>query len=142
MTRPTFDRIWLAVAAVISSRATCPKLQVGAVIVDAANQIVSTGYNGAPRGAAHCVDVGCDLDPKTGNCLRVVHAEVNAILQAGKARTEGATLYLTHSPCLRCATVIGQSGIARVVWRAVYGDPGPSLTRLAEMGVRAKGPIQ
>lgn len=74
------------------------------------------------------------------NCLRVVHAEVNAVMQAGTAQCQSATIFLTHSPCLRCATVIGQSGISRVVWAAPYHEPAPSIARLAEMGVIAEGP--
>jgi dCMP deaminase len=142
MTRPTFDRTWLAVAAVISGRATCPKLQVGAVIVDPANQIISTGYNGAAKGSPHCVDIGCDLDPLTGRCKRTVHAEMNAILQAGSPRLAGATLYLTHTPCLECATMIGQSGIVRVVWAATYGDVARAVARLHERGIETEGPGQ
>lgn len=119
--RPTFDETWMKVAKVVAERGTCPRLKVGAVIVDGVNQIVSTGYNGAARGERHCTDVGCDIEEETGRCKRTVHAEMNAAWQAGLL-TNGSTLYVTHAPCLECATMILQTGIQRIVYENPYGQ--------------------
>ena len=101
--RPSFDQVWLEVAKTIAQRGPCPRLQVGAVLVDKHNRIVSTGYNGAPSGVPHCTDESCLMEHN--HCVRAIHAEVNALLQAGP-KAEGATLYVTHKPCLRCTQLI------------------------------------
>lgn len=67
--RPSFDHIWTQVAAVVAQRGTCPRLQVGAVIVSSSGKIVSTGYNGSPSWLEHCEDVGCVIEPETGRCV-------------------------------------------------------------------------
>ncbi len=124
------------VAVAFSKRATCPRLSVGAVLVRD-GVVLSNGFNGARRGAAHCGDVGCDLQLLNGrqSCQRAVHAEANAVLNAGRAghSTVGATLYVTASPCLRCVDAIIQAGITHVVWRDEYGTDG--LHALAAAGV-------
>jgi dCMP deaminase len=124
--RPTFHEVFMNVAVAMSKRGTCPRLQVGAVVtVD--NQIISTGYNGAPSGMAHCqhdVYTGPGARPEgtlTGSCENVVHAEVNALLRAGPA-ARGGTLYTTHYPCRRCWAVIANAGIRSVVYRWLYGE--------------------
>ena len=96
MTRPSWDLYFIRIAKEVSSRSTCPRAAVGAVIVRD-NQILATGYNGAPMGEPHCIDVGCDI--VDGHCQRVVHAETNAVYQAIKYSIplEGATLYYWDS---------------------------------------------
>jgi dCMP deaminase len=116
--RPTWDETFFRVANVMSARATCPRRSVGAVIVNHSQQILTTGYNGSPRGLAHCTDVGCQM--VEGHCVRAVHAEANAILQAARVGVslDGATLYTTCKPCTRCALLIVQAGIVEVVYLA------------------------
>lgn len=120
MTRPDYDSWFMTIAQTISSRATCRRRQVGALIV-VEQHIVSTGYNGAPRGLEHCLDVGCEMDG--GHCVRCVHAEMNAIIDAGRSRANGGTLYTTSSPCRACMNAIINVGIGRVVYAERYGDP-------------------
>jgi dCMP deaminase len=118
--RTTFDSVWMQTAQVVSQRGTCPRLAVGAVVTRE-NLIVSTGYNGSPRALSHCSDVGCLIEPKTGRCKRTVHAEANALLQAGMG-AQGGTLYCTHFPCRECANLILNAGIERVVYGKSYSS--------------------
>jgi dCMP deaminase len=96
---------------------TCPRARVGAIVAQG-GLIVSQGYNGAPPGQPHCDDVGCLIIDD--HCKRARHAEVNALALAGRERTNGATLYTTHFPCLDCANAIVFYGIARVVYEDSY----------------------
>ena len=131
-TRPSKDEYYLNIARVVSSRSTCLKRQYGAVIVNNA-EIISTGYNGAPRGEKHCLDRGkCDRMKSKNNsgdysdCFSV-HAEQNAIISASRHEMIGATLYLVGfngeeelenpEPCPICSRMIQNAGIKRVVTR-------------------------
>jgi len=100
---------------------------VGAVLVDAENHLVGIGYNGAPHGQPHCSTHGCIVDESTGSCVRSIHAEINAILHASGP---GITLYCTHAPCYRCAQVIIQVGVQRVVYAQPYRDGDERLDAL------------
>ncbi len=102
-----------------SRRATCPKQSVGAVIVKN-NMVLSTGYNGAPKGMSHCFEVGCKED-SSGHCCRSVHAEANAIMQA-RGVVGGAEIYCTHVPCIECCKLIINAGIKKVYWIHDYFD--------------------
>lgn len=134
--RPSEHFTWMQVASAFAQRATCPRLAVGAVIVRYGLQL-SQGYNGAPRGSAHCTDVGCDLQTVHGkqSCMRAIHAEHNAVLNAARAgqSTLHSTLYVTHAPCVRCADVITQAGIERVIYAEAYGVLG--IDTLKQRGV-------
>lgn len=131
--RPSKDEYYLNIAREVCRRGTCLRRQYGAVIVND-DQIVSTGYAGAPRGVANCVDLGVclrqQLDIPAGQryeLCRSVHAEMNAVIHASRAQTLGATLYLAGmevasglpteqpEPCLLCRRVIINAGIAKVV---------------------------
>ena len=104
-----------------ATRSTCPRKAVGAVIVrDRA--VLATGYNGSIRGLPHCTDVGCLM--VNGHCVRTVHAEANAILQAAKhgVRLEGAEIYVTASPCWDCFKLVANAGINRVLYGEFYRD--------------------
>ena len=104
-----------------ATRSTCPRKQVGAVIVrDKA--VLATGYNGSLRGLPHCTDVGCLMENE--HCVRTVHAEANAILQAARhgIRLEGADIYATSSPCWHCFKLIANAGLARVFFGEFYRD--------------------
>ncbi len=119
--RPSWDEYFMELAKTVSTRATCRRRSVGAVIVRN-RRILSTGYNGAPRGVPHCEEYGCDI---TQRCQLAAHAEQNAIAQAAAngVSCEGATLYVTCQPCNACAKLIINSGIQRVVFEGDYPDP-------------------
>jgi|YNPMSStandDraft_2_1061718.scaffolds.fasta_scaffold01457_4 dCMP deaminase len=122
MNRPSWDEYFMQIAQMVATRATCPRRRVGAVIV-LDKRILATGYNGAPIGLAHCTEVGCHI--VAGHCIRALHAEQNAILQAALngVSTRGATLYVTCQPCNHCAKMIINAGIQRVVFEGNYPDP-------------------
>jgi dCMP deaminase len=117
--RPTADAIFMVMAQTISLRATCNRLRVGAVLT-LDNAILTTGYNGAPKGMPHCLDVECLM--VDNHCKRTVHAERNAIIWAAKRgpTISGSTLYLTHSPCFDCLTLMVQVGVKRIVFHEWY----------------------
>ena len=115
-----WDDYFLQIAKTVSSRATCPRLSVGAVIVSADKNILATGYNGSLSGLDHCKDAGCAIIDS--HCIRTVHAEENALLQSAKNghAIKNATCYVTHSPCLNCFKHIINAGIQRIVWSETY----------------------
>lgn len=119
--RPSRDSVNMAMARAVSQRSTCNRAQVGAVIVRN-GRVISTGYGGAPSGLPHCDEVGC-LE-KDGHCVRTSHAEAGAIAFAARhgIPTEGATMYVTHRPCLACAKLIINAGIREVVYEEAYGE--------------------
>jgi dCMP deaminase len=110
------------IAKQVSTRATCDRKHVGAVLVRD-RTILSTGYNGSIRGLPHCDEVGHMME--NGHCVATVHAEANAILQAAKngVRIDGATLYTTASPCWPCFKLVANSGCVRIVYGEFYRDP-------------------
>ena len=114
-TRPPWDEYFMRIAFEVATRATCLRRHVGAVIVRD-KRILSTGYNGSPPGQPHCTEVGCLLED--GRCIRTLHAEQNALMQAALhgVSTHGATLYATCRPCHVCARMIVAAGIVRVVF--------------------------
>ena len=128
--RPSFDEVFMTIARIWEKRATCLRRKVGAVVA-IENNTISTGYNGAPRGTKHCAEIGClrqKLKIPSGQRLelcRAVHAEQNAILNAARygKSVNGATLYVTTSPCSICAKEIINSGIIRIVYDGDYPNP-------------------
>lgn len=127
--RPEWDEYFLQLAELVASRSTCLRRQVGAVLVRN-ERIISTGYNGAPRGLKHCLEIGC-LREKEGipsgqryELCRGVHAEQNAIINAAfyGVATQGAVLYCTNQPCLICARMIINAGITKVVHHGNFQD--------------------
>ncbi len=121
MNRVSWERYFMNLAVQAATRSTCPRKHVGAVIVrDKA--ILSTGYNGSIRGAPHCTDVGCLMD--NGHCIRTVHAEANALVQAAchGTRLEGAQIYVTASPCFNCFKLIVNAGIRSIIFGEFYRD--------------------
>lgn len=131
--RPGWDEYFMEVARTVASRATCPRASVGAVLVRG-HRILTTGYNGAPRGVAHCSEIGCEM--VSGHCVRSTHAEANAVVQGALhgVSLEGATAYCTHQPCVNCAKLLISAGIVRIVYSDAYVDPF-SQQMLAEAGV-------
>lgn len=129
----------MRMAQLASSRSTCLRRQVGAVVVKD-RMVLSTGYNDTPRGLPNCGDGGCercagDTPPGTGHdtCL-CLHAEQNTIIQAAYhgVAIAGAAIYVTHQPCLTCAKMILNSGLRRVVFSGEY--PDEAARRVLELG--------
>ena len=124
--KPSFDNIFMKLASDLAKRSHCVKAQVGAVLVKD-TRIISIGYNGPPAGTHNCDEEwpkeGCPRDSKN-SCSLALHAEENAILYAVKngSSLEGATLYITLSPCLPCARVIYSSGIKKVFYLNSYAE--------------------
>lgn len=113
--RDKLDSVFMNIAKEVASLSHCVRFKVGAVLVKDGN-IISFGYNGTPHG----IDNDCEKDDVT--LPEVIHGEVNAILKAAKngVSVDGATLYLTLSPCLDCSKLILQSGVKRVVYLTSY----------------------
>ena len=116
-------------AQVASKRSTCMRRSVGAVIVKD-KRLLATGYNGTPRGMAHCEEVGClrtKLNVPSGKMhelCRGIHAEQNAVIQAAVhgVSVDGGTLYCTHQPCVVCTKILINAGIRRIVYANPYPD--------------------
>ena len=128
--RPSWDEYFLTLAKDVSTRATCDRKSVGAIIVDKRHRIVSTGYNGAAKGMPHCDEVGHLLKEVDGreSCVRTLHAESNALDDAGR-RADGGTIYVTVIPCFNCALRIVNAGIRRVVWDEYYPSQNTGLVK-------------
>lgn len=124
--RPNFDDIFMELAVNLAKRSHCIKAQVGAVLTKD-TRIISIGYNGPPAGTHNCDDefpeIGCPRDSK-GSCSLALHAEQNAILYAAKngSDIEGATIYVTLSPCIACARIIYSMKISRVLFLHSYAE--------------------
>lgn len=119
--RPGWDNYFLSIADLVSTRSTCDRLFVGAVLVRD-RMILSTGYNGSPRRTDQCDEKGHYL--KDGHCVRTVHAEENTIAQAAYhgVSTNGATLYTNYFPCERCVRLLINAGVQRIVYRFMYSN--------------------
>ena len=134
MARTDWDTYFMEIAKVVSSRATCDRKHVGAVIVRE-RIILSTGYNGSIRGLPHCGEVGHMMEDN--HCVATIHAEANAIIQAARngVGIAGATIYTTASPCWPCFKLITNAGIERIVYGEFYRDE--RIFRIAEqLGVQ------
>lgn len=130
MSRISWDEYFMEMAELAGKRSTCNRRHVGAVIVKD-NQVLATGYNGAPKGLANCLDLGeCirqRLNIPSGErheLCRAVHAENNAIIQCAVngVSCKGGTLYVTYSPCAMCTKQIINAGIVRIVAKKMYPD--------------------
>ncbi|MBW6514427.1 MAG: cytidine/deoxycytidylate deaminase family protein [Candidatus Syntrophosphaera sp.] len=139
--RPSWQEYFMQMAILASKRSTCLRRQVGSVLVKD-NQILSTGYNGSPKGVRHCAEVGCLRETNSvpsgqmHELCRGVHAEQNAIIQAGLngSSTRGATIYCTHQPCSICAKMIINAEIKTIYIADKYPDTLAEQL-LAEAGV-------
>ena len=128
MSRPSWDEYFMIITRQVAQRSTCLRAKVGAVIVRDKN-ILATGYNGSPAGLPHCLDVGCLVYRSENpdgeveeNCFRTIHAEINAIAQAAKngVPISGASIYVTHTPCIHCFKVLINTGITRICYEREY----------------------
>ena len=131
----------MQIAHLVATRSTCQRRAVGAVIVRD-RRILTTGYNGAPRGLAHCPHDGPEHDwpngcMRAGHCIRSLHAEQNALLQAAMIGVpcEGSTIYVTCQPCNACAKMVINAGIRRVVFSEAYPLNETATRMLNEAGV-------
>ncbi|GEO68534.1 ComE operon protein 2 [Levilactobacillus acidifarinae] len=121
--RIPWDQYFMLQALVISTRSTCNRLSVGAIVVRD-RRIIAGGYNGSVSGDDHCLDQGCYL--VDGHCVRTIHAEMNAVLQCAKfgEATDGAEIYVTDFPCLQCTKMLLQAGITKITYlRNYHNDP-------------------
>ena len=140
--RHGWDAYFLAMALVASSRSTCVRRHVGAVIVSENKRILATGYNGSPSGTRHCTDIGClraELGIPSGErheICRGSHAEMNAIAQAAASGTpiSGCAVYVTHEPCSICSKLLINALCGRVVFMSPYPDELSSTLR-SEAGI-------
>ncbi len=119
--RADWHDYFMRIAEEVSTRATCDRRRVGAVIVRD-RMILSTGYNGSIRGLPHCDEAGHMME--NDHCVATIHAEANAILQAARngVRIEGAEIYTTASPCWSCFKMIANAGIRRIYYGAFYRE--------------------
>lgn len=130
MMRPDNDTYFIRMAELVATRSTCLRRQVGAVVVKE-KRVLSTGYNGAPKGLKHCEEVGCvrqqnHIESGTRHELcRGVHAEQNAVIQAAYfgVSIKDAAMYTTDFPCVMCAKIIINAGIREIVFKDEYVDP-------------------
>lgn len=136
---PEWDRYYLDIAQSVSARASCPRLQVGAVLVRD-RYVVGMGYNGSVSEAPSCLEKGCDIEQSLDqagdvvlHCVRTVHAEVNAVIHAAKhgASVDGATLFANYGPpCWPCFKVLANAGVEDFIFDHGY-RPDPRVMQMA-----------
>jgi dCMP deaminase len=127
--RPSWNTYFMDITLLVAKRSTCTRRAVGAVIVKD-KRILSTGYNGAPSGVKHCIEIGClrqQLNVPSGEkheLCRGIHAEQNAIIQAALhgVSIRDATLFCTNLPCSICAKMIINAGIRKICYQSGYAD--------------------
>lgn len=130
ISRPTWEDYFMEITSLVAKRSTCLRRQVGAILV-MEKRILATGYNGAPSGLAHCLEIGCLREKnqvpsgERHELCRGLHAEQNAIIQAAYhgIRINGATLYCTNLPCIICTKMIINAGIKELIYASGYADP-------------------
>lgn len=129
MSRPSWKEYFMDIALLVARRSTCRRRRVGAITVRD-KRILATGYNGAPTGLPHCLDIGClreELEIPSGErheLCRGLHAEQNVIIQAAYhgVSIEGATLYCTNLPCSICSKMLINAGIRDIIYQEGYAD--------------------
>jgi dCMP deaminase len=131
--RVDWPQYFMNIAREVATRSTCERKYVGAVIVRDKN-ILSTGYNGSIRSQPHCDEAGHDM--VGGHCVRTLHAEANAIIQAARhgVKIDGADIYTTASPCWECFKLIANAGIRRIYYGEFYREE-KSFRIAEELGI-------
>ena len=127
--RPSYDEYFMEMAYVVAKRSTCLRRKVGAILVKE-KHILSTGYNGAPKGLKHCAETGClreDQNIPSGErheLCRGLHAEQNAIIQAAVfgVSIKGSVLYCTNTPCVVCVKMLINAGVTEIIYAGEYPD--------------------
>ncbi len=137
--RPTLDEYFMKVARTVATRSTCRHRDQGAVIVKD-GRILSTGYNGAPPGQPHCIDLRRCIKEEGFRCrAEGLHGESNAIASAAKVgiSVDGAAIYCVYSPCEACCNLLKSAGIVGVGYAEVYDSfpEGPMYLRQLSMKV-------
>jgi dCMP deaminase len=138
--RPAWDTYFMLLAELAARRSNCMRRRVGAMLVKY-HTIISTGYNGTPRNTVNCNEGGCsrcNSNIGAGEHLDLclcLHAEENALLEAGRERAKGSTLYCNTCPCLGCAKKIVQAGVKEVVYATSYAMEEKSRMLFSEAGV-------
>ncbi|TBU39078.1 cytidine deaminase-like protein [Dichomitus squalens] len=136
--RPGWDTYFMQLASLASRRSNCMKRRVGAILVRN-KRVLSSGYNGTPRGVTNCNEGGCkrcNTASETSDECLCLHAEENALLEAGRERVgDGAVLYCNTCPCLKCTIKIIQTGVKEVVYNLSYKVDDASAALFAEAGV-------
>lgn len=143
--RPGWDTYFMALASLASQRSNCMKRRVGCVLVGPERRVISTGYNGTPRGLRNCAEGGCPrCNDGSGSgvglatCL-CIHAEENALLESGRERIrDGSVLYCDTCPCLTCSIKICQVGISEVVYAHGYSMDNETAAVFSQAGVRLR----
>jgi dCMP deaminase len=129
MSRPSWKEYFMDIALLVARRSTCRRRRVGAITVRN-KRILATGYNGAPSGLPHCLDIGClreEMEIPSGErheLCRGLHAEQNVIIQAAYhgVSIKGATLYCTNLPCSICSKMLINAGISDIIYQEGYAD--------------------
>jgi dCMP deaminase len=142
--RISWDEYFMQIAHLVSQRSTCLRRNVGAVIVKD-KRMLATGYNGAPRGLAHCLETGCVRDKlkipsgERHELCRGLHAEQNAIIQASLygIRVKDSVIYVTNQPCIICAKMLINAGVTDIVISEGYPDK-MSAQMLKEAGIKVR----
>lgn len=118
--RKSWNEYFMQIAEIVATRSTCDRAEVGCLIVNDDNRIVSTGYNGSISGNPHCDDVGHTM--RDGHCIATIHAEMNALLYCAKEgiSVNECKIYVTHFPCLNCTKALIQAGIKKIFYKHSY----------------------
>jgi dCMP deaminase len=134
--RPDWDSYFMKIASAVSERSTCDRAFVGSVLVRD-KRILTSGFNGSPAGQEHCDEAGHLI--VDGHCVRTIHAETNAIIQAALhgVSTKGSTCYVTHFPCINCTKVLINAGITRIVYGEAYRLDENALEFLKKANIEA-----
>lgn len=143
--RPSWDSYFMSLASLAAQRSNCMKRAVGCVLVGRERRVISTGYNGTPRGVTNCAEGGCarcnsgaGSGAGLSTCL-CLHAEENALLEAGRDRIrEGSVLYCNTCPCLTCSIKIVQVGISEVVYNQGYSMDGEAADVFRSAGIKLR----
>jgi dCMP deaminase len=144
--RPSWDEYFLEMSTLVAKRSTCLRRMVGAVLVKD-KRILATGYNGAPSGLPHCLEIGClrqQLGIPSGErheLCRALHAEQNALIQASLhgISVKDSTLYTTTQPCVICAKMLINAGIKEIVIIEGYPD-GMAMDFLKQAKIKIRKP--
>ena len=115
--RPTWEEFWFTLTLFYATRGTCDRLRTACILVGENNRIISAGYNGSLPGGDHCDDVGHFM--VDGHCIRTLHAEENALLNAA-GDIRGATAYILDSPCIACSKKLISKGVKRILFTREY----------------------
>ena len=142
--RPPYDEYFMEMAHVVAKRSTCLRRNIGAILVKD-KHILSTGYNGAPKGHKHCSEVGClraNQHIPSGErheLCRGLHAEQNAIIQAAVfgVSIQGSSLYCTNTPCVVCVKMLINAGVQEIIYAGEYPDK-LAKDMIEESGIKIK----